>query len=74
MNNNMENSMDEFMDEKFDLESTSLQAIKNTQNQIFNTEDEILSALNFELLTEYPISFLKKFCYLRYNRLIHCFF
>ena len=31
--------MDEFMDEKFDLESTSLQAIKNTQNQIFNTDN-----------------------------------
>ena len=36
--------------------------LKYIKNQIFNTEDEILSALNFELLTVYPISFLKKFC------------
>jgi hypothetical protein len=36
--------------------------LKYIKNQIFNTEYEILSSLNFELLTVYPISFLKKFC------------
>ena len=36
--------------------------LKYLKNEIFETEDEILSALNFEVLTVYPISFLKKFC------------
>ena len=36
--------------------------LKYLKNEIFETEDRILSALNFEVLTVYPISFLKKFC------------
>ena len=36
--------------------------LKYLKNEIFETEERILSALNFEVLTVYPISFLKKFC------------
>ena len=36
--------------------------LKYLKREIFIKEDEILSALDFELLTVYPISFLKKFC------------
>ena len=43
--------------------------IKYTKKEILITEDEILSALNFEVLTVYPISFLKKFCLYNINDL-----
>ena len=36
--------------------------IKYLKSEILETEDKILSALNFEVLTIYPILFLKKFC------------
>ena len=36
--------------------------LKYIKREIFLKEDEILSALNFEVLTIYPITFLKKFC------------
>ena len=36
--------------------------LKYLKSEIYETEDEILSALNFEVLTIYPITFLKKFC------------
>ena len=37
--------------------------------EIYLQEEQILSALNFELLTIYPISFLKKFCLYNINYL-----
>ena len=37
--------------------------------EIYLQEEQILSALNFELLTIYPISFLKKFCLYNINDL-----
>ena len=43
--------------------------LKYNKKEIFITEDEILSALNFEVLTVYPISFLKKFCLYNINDL-----
>ena len=36
--------------------------LKYSKKEIFLQEDEILSTLNFEILSVYPISFLKKFC------------
>jgi len=43
--------------------------LKYTKKEIFVAEDEILSTLNFEVLTVYPISFLKKFCLYNINDL-----
>ena len=40
-----------------------------TKREIFLEEDKILSALNFEILTIYPIIFLKKFCLYDINNL-----